>query len=282
MKQIVSIARPPEPHWVGDGFPVRSVINPNMEGVSPFLLLDYGGPMEFSPADVPRGVDSHPHRGFETVTLVWQGSVDHRDSSGNKGSIGPGDVQWMTAASGVVHEEKHGAEFTRNGGIFEVAQLWVNLPAKDKMSQPKYQELLKSSIPVVDLHGGTARIVAGKFGDTVGPAKTFTPINVWDIDLEDGGKSTLPAPGGHNAVIFVAHGKLMVGDEEIANGEVATFDMEGDGIEIEAVAGTKALVLTGEPIDEPVVAHGPFVMNSFEEIRQAVYDYQSGKMGVLD
>ncbi|MBA3725421.1 MAG: pirin family protein [Armatimonadetes bacterium] len=283
MKRILSVHRAPEKHWVGDGFPVRTVLHSKMDGASPFLLLDYAEPIRFEPSDKPRGVEEHPHRGFETVTIVFQGELEHRDSAGNHGKIGPGDVQWMTAASGVVHEEKHGTEFTRNGGTFEVAQLWVNLPAAHKISPPAYQELKNENIPVVEMPGGgSARVIAGDFNGTMGPARTVIPVFLWDVSVRAGSRLDLPDPSGSSAIVFIRSGSVRLNDTEEAGAlELAVFAVDGEGVAVEALEDSKLLVLGGEPIDEPVVAHGPFVMNTFEEIRQAVADYQNGVMGTL-
>lgn len=203
-------------HWVGDGFPVSSVISPHATGaiVSPFVLMDYAGPAKFGPSDTPRGVDTHPHRGFETVTVVYKGELEHRDSAGNKGSIGGGDVQWMTAASGVLHEEKHSAKFTREGGVLEMAQLWVNLPAKHKKDKPRYQELQSTEIPSVTLPDGAGkvRVIAGDFDGTKGAAQTFTPVTLWDVSLKAGARVELPVADGHTAAIYVRSGSIRVGD----------------------------------------------------------------------
>src|SRR5512140_1856367 len=220
MKEIVSIERKPPAHWVGDGFPVRTVFSFDTLGyrISPFLLLDYAGPAEFAPADHPRGVDEHPHRGFETVTIVYQGELEHRDSAGNHGKIGPGDVQWMTAASGVVHEEKHSREFTRLGGTLEMVQLWVNLPAEFKMGPPAYQTLLNHQIPSVDLpdDAGTVRVIAGEFAGVRGPATTFTPINLWELRLKALSRAELVLPRGFTAALFVRRGEVVLTDSERA------------------------------------------------------------------
>jgi len=286
MKPLQTIRHAPEPHWVGDGFPVRTLFSYQSPGAdpSPFLLLDYAAPSEFPPAEGPRGVGEHPHRGFETVTLVYDGEVEHRDSAGNSGRIGPGDVQWMTAASGVVHEEMHGGTFAERGGRMEMAQLWVNLPAAFKKSPPAYQTLVKSQIPVVELAdgAGTLRVVAGEFQGAKGPARTFTPVEVWDLRLEPGGRVTLPFPAGHTAIVAALQGALTLnGDQHLNEWETAFFAREGDRITVEAPEGAKALVLGGEPITEPVVGYGPFVMNNEAEIRQAFEDYRTGKMGHL-
>lgn len=273
-------------HWVGDGFPVRNLFPSNgiQLEVSPFLMLDYAGPQYFKPAPQPRGVGEHPHRGFETVTIAYQGSVSHRDSAGNAGTIYPGDVQWMTAASGVLHEEMHEAEFTKNGGTFEMIQLWVNLPAKDKMSKPGYQALTKEQIPVVNFAtGGYARIIAGSLDDTKGAAKTFTPLNVWDIVLKAGEKVELTVPEGHNTAIVLRKGDVTVNETAKLTGEarIVTLGREGDTVTLEAAADSQLVLLSGEPINEPVANYGPFVMNTREEIMQAVQDFQSGRFGRL-
>lgn len=285
-KKLRHIQRSADSHWVGDGFPVRTLFAyPNLgSALSPFLLFDYAGPMEFAPTDKRLGVGEHPHRGFETVTIVYEGEVEHRDSSGGGGRIGPGDVQWMTAASGIVHEEFHGREFARRGGMFEMVQLWVNLPAKDKMSPPHYQPILNSQIPAVNLpdERGTVRVIAGEFAGAKGPAKTFTPIHVWDLRLAGGRQTELALPDGYTTALVALKGALRVnGSEAIESAEVGLFDRAGQNISIEAVKDTSALLLCGEPIDEPIVGQGPFVMNTAQEIRQAMADYLSGKMGRL-
>ncbi len=285
MKKLIGINRDADVHWVGNGFPVRTLFSYQGLGprISPFLLLDYAGPAEFPPSDQPRGVGEHPHRGFETVTIVYQGELEHRDSAGNRGRIGPGDVQWMTAASGVVHEEWHEQAFTKRGGVLEMIQLWVNLPAKDKMSPPRYQEIRDRQIPVADLGGGgTARVIAGEFGGAKGPAKTFTPITVLDLRLRANGHAEVNFPDGHTTLVVVLHGKAVLNDSETAGeADLALFDRAGDRFVVEAKEDTTMLVLGGEPIHEPVVGYGPFVMNTQEEIRQAIRDYQSGRMGHL-
>ncbi len=285
-KELRRIQNSPAQHWVGDGFPVRTILSHHEHGfeISPFLLLDYGGPVEIAPSEVQRGVDEHPHKGFETVTIVYQGELEHRDSTGNSGRIGPGDVQWMTAASGIVHEEKHGADFSRRGGMLEMAQLWINLPAKDKAAPPGYQTLMKDQIPVVNLPdgGGTVRIIAGEFEGVKGPARTFTPVNVWDMRLNAGYRAELAIPGGYTTALVVLHGEVTLNNSDPAGaGELALFGREGQEIVVEAKEEAVILVLSGEPIDESVVAHGPFVMNSRQEIADAIRDYQIGKMGHL-
>jgi redox-sensitive bicupin YhaK (pirin superfamily) len=272
-------------HWVGDGFPVRSIFTYDNRAreLSPFLLLDYAGPATFQPTNKRRGVGEHPHRGFETVTIVYSGEVEHRDSSGGGGLIGSGDVQWMTAAGGIVHEEFHGPSLAKNGGAFEVIQLWVNLPAKDKMSKPGYQAISSDTIPVADLPDSTgfARVIAGRYGDVEGPAHTFTPMNVWDVRLNHGARVELPATDGHTTAVFVLKGRVRVAGQEIGEGELAALSRDGANVDIEALDSATVLFLSGAPIDEPIVGYGPFVMNTEDEIRQAVVDYQTGKMGHL-
>ena len=286
MKRVITVHPSPEGHWVGDGFPVRSLFSYHTLGaeMSPFLLLDHAGPADFTPADHPRGVGEHPHRGFETVTIVYQGEVEHRDSAGNGGRIGPGDVQWMTAAAGLMHEEFHSAAFTKTGGTMEMAQLWVNLPARDKMSPPHYQPIVAADIPAVELPGGAGRVrvIAGEFSGQRGPAKTFTAINVWDVRLDAGKTATLPLPEGHTTAIALLRGALRVnGTHDATAPQIVRFEREGHGVEVEARADATFLVLTGEPIDEPIAGYGPFVMNTRDEIMTAISDLQQGRFGRL-
>ena len=287
MRPILGINSPGPFHWVGDGFPVKTIFSYDRLGqqLSPFLLLDHAEPRHFEPAAQPRGVGEHPHRGFETVTIVYAGELEHRDSSGGGGRIGEGDVQWMTAAGGLVHEEFHSRDFTAKGGAFEVAQLWVNLPARDKMSAPRYQTILDSDIPVVPLpgDGGQVRVIAGEFAGNAGPARTFTPINVWDLRLTGGRTVSVDVPDGHNAVLVVLNDSARVnGTDEVAASRYVVFDRTGGGITIEALAPeVKALLLTGEPLNEPIAGYGPFVMNTEDEIRQAFADYQQGRFGTM-
>ena len=285
-KNVLEIRKGPPPHWVGDGFPVRSMFSyhSDAEALSPFLLLDYAAPSAIAPSDEPRGVGEHPHRGFETVTLVYQGEVEHRDSAGNRGRIGPGDVQWMTAASGVVHEEMHGREFARTGGTIEMVQLWVNLPAKLKMSPPRYQDILDRQIPVVPLPdgAGTVRVIAGEFQGAKGPARTFTPVSLWDVRLAANHDVEMSVPEGHTTAVLVLRGEVEVnGSEPVSGAELVRFDRHGAAISLHARTDATLLVMSGEPIEEPVVGYGPFVMNTQAEIRQAIRDYQAGKMGTL-
>ncbi len=286
MRKVLGVFSGPRPHWVGDGFPVRSLFSHASHGqhVSPFLLLDYAGPAAFEPAERPRGVGVHPHRGFETVTIVYQGEVEHRDSTGNGGLIGPGDVQWMTAASGILHEEFHSRAFTKTGGTLEMVQLWVNLPAKAKNADPGYQTLLDADIPAVDLPDGAGRlrVIAGAFEGRKGPAKTFTPIDIYDVKLNRNGVVTLNPQAGHTVIVVVLKGTVLVNDAEVAReAQFALIDRDGGKVTIEANNEAAVLVLSGEPIDEPVVMHGPFVMNTTEEIRQAMADFQSGRFGAI-
>ena len=287
MKQIVKVHNAPAQHWVGDGFPVRSLFSyqDNSAQLSPFLLLDHAGPMAFEPTTHPRGVGEHPHRGFETVTIVYEGEVAHRDSTGAGGTIGPGDVQWMTAASGLVHDEFHSPAFTRSGGTLEMVQLWVNLPARDKMTAPKYQTLLARDIPGVELpHGaGQLRVIAGEYGDHRGPANTFTPLNVWDLRLRAGATAHLSLSPGHTAALVALHGKVQVNNQQtVQSSQWALFERDNSTISLTASEDATLLFLGGEPIDEPVSGYGPFVMNSKAEIRQAIADFNNGTFGRIE
>ena len=286
MKKVLGTYSSPRPHWVGDGFPVRSLFSYDTLGqqASPFLLLDYAGPAQFEPTIKPRGVGRHPHRGFETVTIVYQGEVEHRDSTGNGGVIGPGDVQWMTAASGILHEEFHSQAFTRKGGALEMVQLWVNLPAKDKMAAPGYQGILDQDIPQVDLAegAGTLRVIAGDYTGNKGPAHTFTPIDVWDVRLRQGRATTLPIPEGRTAALVVLHGTVLVNNQEVVReAQMVLLDRAGKDLRVEANSDATLLLLSGEPIDEPIVGHGPFVMNTQGEILQAMQDFNAGRFGQM-
>jgi redox-sensitive bicupin YhaK (pirin superfamily) len=286
LKKVRCIQRSADRHWVGNGFPVRTLFAyPNLgAAISPFLLFDYAGPMDFAATQERRGVGEHPHRGFETVTIVYEGEVEHRDSSGGGGRIGPGDVQWMTAASGLVHEEFHGREFARRGGRFEMVQLWVNLPAKDKMAPPGYQSITSSEIPTVPLaaDGGSARVIAGTLSGATGPARTFTPMHVWDLRVQRDRQVELLVPDGWTAALALLRGEVRVnGSEPLAAAEAALFDRARERILIESATDATALLLCGRPIDEPIAGQGPFVMNTAQEIREAILDYQNGRMGHL-
>lgn len=285
-KTILTIHERPEEHWVGDAFKVRSLFSYMSrslgQAISPFLLLDYGAPREVLPKAISSGVGEHPHRGFETVTIAYQGEVDHRDSGGHAGRIGPGDVQWMTAASGVVHEEMLAPEFEKRGGTIEMAQLWVNLPAKLKMSKPKYQSILKDQIGRVELPDGAGymRVIAGVYDGVSGPAQTYTPLNVLDVHLNAGHKTELKLHPDWTTLLAILRGTVTIGDNsDLGNGQVVLLSTEGDSIVVEAETDVTLLVLSGEPIEEPIVGYGPFVMNTREEIMQAMVDYQDGKMG---
>ncbi|MPS29349.1 pirin family protein [Pigmentiphaga sp.] len=282
MKKILGVYSAPRPHWVGDGFPVRSLFGYDGLGrhLSPFLLLDHAAPTPFPPAARPRGVGRHPHRGFETVTVVYQGEVEHRDSTGAGGLIGPGDVQWMTAAGGILHEEFHSRAFTERGGTIEMVQLWVNLPARDKMSAPGYQTLLDAQIPSVDLPDGAGRVrvIAGEYGGGKGPARTHTPIDMWDIRLAQGGQARFDGTPGHTLALVVLRGTVLVNGDTLAReGQLVHFERDGTGVTLEANNDAILLWLAGEPIDEPVVGYGPFVMNTQAEIQQAIEDYNAGR-----
>ena len=270
-------------HWVGDGFNVRPIFAhlAFTQAISPFLMFDYAVPREFAATEKKRGVGPHPHRGFETVTLAFQGEIEHGDSVGNRGVIGSGDVQWMTAASGIIHEEFLSRDFLKQGGILEMVQLWVNLPAKYKMIAPKYQPILSQDIPVLQLpdNGGTLRVIAGNFAGTQGAASTFSPVNLWDIKLNAGKSVELIVPAGHNTMLFVRQGKVALGGTVIGAADMALLESEGTRIKLQAQEDTSLLLMGGEPIAEPIAASGPFVMNTEQEIRIAMMDYQSGRMG---
>jgi len=286
MKKILGIHRSPHAHWVGDGFPVRSLFTyDNLASkISPFLLLDYAGPYDFSPTSTQRGVGQHPHRGFETVTIVYQGELEHRDSTGAGGLIGPGDVQWMTAANGIIHEEFHSPAFARSGGSLEMVQLWVNLPARDKRAAAGYQTLLAKDIPVMQLQGdaGTLRVIAGAYEAHAGPARTFTPMDVWDMRLKAGASLQLPIADGRNAALVVLRGSVRVnGEREAGPASLVLLERDGQDVAIEALEGTSLLLLSGEPIDEPIVGYGPFVMNSQAEIAESFDDFHAGRFGQM-
>lgn len=286
MKNILGVYDAPAPHWVGNGFPVKSLFSYRNHGklLSPFLLLDYAGPADFSPTEHPRGVGQHPHRGFETVTIVYRGEVAHRDSTGQGGTIGPGDVQWMTAGAGILHEEFHSESFTHLGGSLEMVQLWVNLPAKDKMTTPGYQAILNADIPTIALpeSAGTVRVISGNYQGHTGPARTFSPMNVWDLRLNQGKRTELSLPDGWSAALVVLHGTVSVNsDSVVQEAQAVVLDRPGSVIMLEAQADAVVLLLSGEPIDEPVVGQGPFVMNTQKEIDQAIVDFNSGHFGQL-
>ena len=280
-KKIQGIYKAPQGHWVGDGFPVRSLFSYHSKGqqISPFLLLDHAGPATFEPSNTPRGVGEHPHRGFETVTIVYQGEVSHRDSTGEGGTIFPGDVQWMTAGGGILHDEFHSQNFTERGGVMEMAQLWVNLPAEHKMVEPGYQAIKASDIPTASLDGGDLRLIAGQYQGMEGPAETYSPLNVWDLSMTTNNKQTLSMPAGWNTIVVVLKGAVNINQRSVEVNDTVIFDPEHTELLIEAEADSTLLVLSGEPLNEPVVGAGPFVMNSQEEIMQAFDDFKRGKFG---
>ena len=287
IKKILNVTSAPGRHWVGNGFPVHGMFGYSGPGVaerSPFLMLDYAAPYEFQPTTERRGVGQHPHRGFETVTIVYDGEVEHRDSTGNGGIIGKGDVQWMTAAGGILHEEFQSPAYAERGGPFEMVQLWVNLPKKDKMAPAGYQGILDAQIPAVALpdDAGTLRVIAGDYDGNAGPARTFSPINVWDVRLGAAKTVSLPQPEGWTTLVVVLAGTVQLNGETVLRpAQMATLSTEGSNIVIEANGDAKLLLLSGEPIDEPVVGYGPFVMNSQQEIVQAIADFNGGRFGQM-
>ncbi|MDK0571022.1 pirin family protein [Clostridium perfringens] len=285
-RTIENIFKGPEPHMVGDGFRVSQYIPTeikSMERLSPFLLLDYNAPYYFEPSETRLGVGAHPHRGFETVTIAYDGKVEHHDNKGNHGIIGPGDVQWMTAASGIMHKEYHETEFSKNGGIFHMVQLWVNLPKDKKMIEPKYQPLLKEEMGILKLDNdkGEISIIAGEVNGVKGPANTFTNINLYNINLKNYGNTTLSEPKNFNTAILILKGEAKVNEDKICKeGDFIVFEnVEGEILLESFTEESLFLVLSGEPINEPVVSHGPFVMNTLGEILDAYEDFRNNKFG---
>lgn len=289
MKQLAFIKRSNGRHWVGDGFPVQNIFSYNdiAKKISPFLMMDHAGPVDFPPTKQKLGVGQHPHRGFETVTIVYHGGVSHRDSSGAGGTIGPGDVQWMTAASGLIHEEFHSEDYACQGGPFEMIQLWVNLPAKDKMTRPGYQGITAEQIPIVTLpnDAGIARVIAGVYhtdqNTTDGAARTFTPMNVWDMRLKGGSTLSLELPEGHTTSLYVLRGTLKIDAQIVTTSEMAVLETAGTTLTFDIMEDSVVLLLSGEPLNEPIVGQGPFVMNTSEEISQAMRDFRDGKFGQI-
>lgn len=277
------IPRPSNPNMVGDGFRVFNFIPGGVpqRRISPFLMLDFAAEHNFAPSARERGVDVHPHKGFETVTIAYKGSVAHHDSAGNSGVINPGDVQWMTAGNGILHKEYHEKEYSRKGGPFEMVQLWVNLPKKDKSTAPHYQALTADGMAKVPLPNGEVNVIAGQLRDVKGPAETYTPVNLFDIRLNTGGEISFPVPATHNTALLVIEGNIMVNDRTASQHSFVLFKNEGEDISIRALAGSVVLLLSGEPINEPIVSYGPFVMNTQEEIYEAIHDFQRGKFGTL-
>ena len=286
-KNIEIVIAPREPHFVGDGFRVHNFIpsgyHLDMKRMDPFIMLDYNSKFNFPATDKPKGVGVHPHRGFETVTIAYQGSVSHHDSSGGGGTIHQGDVQWMTAASGVLHKEYHAEEFYKQGGIFQMVQLWVNLPAKDKMSTPKYQAIEHKDIPTVEVENGFIEVIAGEYNQTKGAASTFSPVNMLNAKLNEGGKANFSFPANYNTVLLVIEGEVKVNEQEIVpTDHLLLFTNEGEDFTIEATENSIVLILSGEPLNEPIASYGPFVMNTQEQIREAFEDFNNGKFGTLE
>ncbi len=286
MKKIIGVHHADEQHWVGDGFPVRTLFSYQSMGelLSPFLMLDYASPTRFLPATTAKGVGPHPHRGFETVTIVYEGELAHKDSAGNSGTIGLGDVQWMTAGAGILHEEMHSAKFTQQGGMLSMAQLWVNLPANQKMTPPAYQAIEAEQIPTIQLENdqGRARLIAGNHAGLSGPAKTHTAMQVWDLQIKKGAVISLPAANDWSTALAILHGQVKTDKGLAGDGSLIAYSQAGSGIELVASEDTHALFLSGEPIREPIVGYGPFVMNTKAEIAQAIDDFNGGQFGRLD
>lgn len=281
------VERPSQAGMVGDGFRVYNYIprgGISQRRMSPFLMLDFAAAFNFSPTNKPRGVDVHPHKGFETVTISYKGSVAHNDSAGNSGVINPGDVQWMTAGDGVLHKEYHEEKFAAEGGVFEMIQLWVNLPKKNKSVSPHYQALEKEAITKVFLAegAGEVNVIAGNFNGNKGLAKTYTPINLFDIKMKEGSTLDTTIPATHNMGLLVVEGDIVVNDAPIAEHSFVLFKNEGEEITISARKDSVLLLLSGEPIDEPIASYGPFVMNTQEEIFEAIEGFKEGKYGVLN
>ena len=291
MKKIIGVYRNQNMHWVGDGFPVKNLFSYDRLGqaISPFLLLDYAAPYHFNPTTAQHGVGSHPHRGFETVTIAYQGEVSHKDSTGGGGQIKTGDVQWMTAGAGLMHEEFHSEQFAKSGGLFEMVQLWVNLPAADKMTAPKYQAIEAQEIPVIELENGAGhiRVIAGRYrADQLeyrGPAATFSPVNVWDGELKAQHTHHIHVPVDHNTLLVVLSGEMLVnGMQKVQDSSIVLFAQDGEAdIQLEALQDSKFLLLTGQPLNEPIQGYGPFVMNTKDEIIQAFNDFNRGKFGEI-
>ena len=291
MKKIIGVYRNQNMHWVGDGFPVKNLFSYDRLGqaISPFLLLDYAAPYHFNPTTAQHGVGSHPHRGFETVTIAYQGEVSHKDSTGGGGQIKTGDVQWMTAGAGLMHEEFHSEQFAKSGGLFEMVQLWVNLPAADKMTAPKYQAIEAQEIPVIELENGAGhiRVIAGRYqADQLeyrGPAATFSSVNVWDGELKAEHVHHIHVPVDHNTLLVVLSGEMLVnGMQKVQDSSIVLFAQDGEAdIQLEALQDSKFLLLTGQPLNEPIQGYGPFVMNTKDEIIQAFNDFNRGKFGEI-
>ena len=288
-KNVEKVLAPQAPHFVGDGFRVHNFIpgdsDLSMQRMNPFIMLDYNSKFYFTPTDVPRGVGVHPHKGFETVTVAYKGKVAHHDSSGNSGVIGEGDVQWMTAASGILHKEYHEKNFAKQGGDFQMVQLWVNLPAEAKKSKPKYQEVSHEKVGKYQLpdNGGEVEVIAGKYKNVEGAASTFTPLHLDNARLNKGAKAEFSFPAHYNTALLVVEGRIRINGEETAPADhFVLFENNGETFTIEALEDAVVLILSGEPINEPIAAHGPFVMNTKEELREAFHEFNTGKFGVLE
>lgn len=286
-KTIEAIIAPPAPHMVGDGFRVHGFFpggRIDKKRMSPFFMMDYGSKIEFSPSDEPRGVGVHPHAGFETVTIAYHGKIAHHDSAGNSGIIGEGDVQWMTAGAGLLHKEYHEKEFSKTGGLFQMVQLWVNLPAKYKKTKPKYQEVTHAMMGnyVLENNKGVVEVIAGEYKGTKGPASTFTPVHVYNAKLKKSATLELSFLSFYNTGILVVEGSVTINGEAVATDHFVLFKNDGELISIEANEDVTLLVLSGEPIDEPIAQYGPFLMNTPEELQQAIRDVSAGKFGVLE
>jgi redox-sensitive bicupin YhaK (pirin superfamily) len=287
IKRVEKIVTPPPRHWVGDGFNVHGFFPDGPltgKRMSPFFLLDYNALTNFPPREEPFGVGPHPHRGFETVTIAYKGKVEHHDSRGGGGVIEEGDVQWMTAGSGLLHKEYHEEEYNRDGGPFQMVQLWVNLPAKDKMTTPKYQAITNAEMGRVALrNGGEVEVIAGKFGGVKGPATTFTPVHLYNLKPKKGEKIELSFPAGYTTAILAIEGSAVInGNDKLSVNNLALLERDGEGFTVEALENGIFLVMSGEPIDEPIAQYGPFLMNTHAEIAQAIDDYQQGKFGYLE
>ena len=286
LRSIESVFNPPPHHWVGDGFKVHNFIPSaiSMDRISPFVMLDYGATTYFPPSEKSKGVGSHPHRGFETVTIAYKGKVSHHDSFGNSGIIGQGEVQWMTAGSGILHKEYHEEEFAKKGGDFQMVQLWVNLPAKDKMTEPKYQAITKDKITQIELenNSGVAELIAGNLFGKTGPAFTFSPIILSSLRLNSKANLNLELPQNFNSSVLVLEGEVEINNQNITENQMVLFKNDGDSIQIKSNNNSLVLVLSGEPLNEPIVSYGPFLMNTKQQIIDAIEDFNAGKFGELD
>lgn len=288
-RNVEIVVSPPPYHWVGDGFRVHNFIpggyHLEMERMNPFILLDYNPKTLVPPSETPKGVGVHPHRGFETVTIAYKGKVQHHDSNGGGGIIGEGDVQWMTAAGGILHKEYHEKEWSKKGGEFQMAQIWVNLPAKDKMSRPKYQTIENRQINKhrLENNGGEIEVIAGEYKQTKGAVSTFTPINMFNAKLKKDVTMELSFPANYNSALLVVEGNITInGKETVAVDQLALMANDGENFTIITNENSIVLILSGDPINEPMAAHGPFVMNTREQLIEAYNDFNKGKFGYLE